>query len=191
MLKQLACKSRLLSVPLLRHRYHVLSLLDDKHNEQNIKINPKLFHLYLDKLTTQPFNERYTAIIIMDCFRTNRTLTEFKRVLSYVLDNLHQFKGRQSLIQLLLQMYRYQYNNKEDVMKVAKATFGVKEDIASSNSYFNMRFLIVVDQLIGLGQFSEEELRGLHFQKFRPILLAMVIELFYKNKLQGKMGLTE
>ena len=51
--------------------------------------------------------------------------------------------------------------------------------------------LIALDALIGLHHFQEEDLRKINYNKFRPISLVMVIELFYQRKLQHKMKLVD
>jgi len=49
--------------------------------------------------------------------------------------------------------------------------------------------MIAVDLMIGLDKLSEEYLRRIHFKAFRPITLAMALELLYGKQLQDKYKL--
>jgi hypothetical protein len=61
----------------------------------------------------------------------------------------------------------------------------------SGYSIYNLKLLLAVDQLIGLESFGEEVYRAIDFKKFRPLMLAMAIELFYGRQLQHRFGLVE
>ena len=78
---------------------------------------------------------------------------------------------------LLTQMYNYKYTDKETIVKVARTFLALPTD--NDISYFQIKFLIAVDALVGLDNFSEKELRQLNYSKLRPLQLAMVLELFY------------
>ena len=53
-------------------------------------------------------------------------------------------------------------------------------------SFYNVRLIIAIDQLVGLDCFPEEFYNKIDFKQFRPLAIAMVIELFYQKQLQDK-----
>jgi hypothetical protein len=54
-----------------------------------------------------------------------------------------------------------------------------------------LKFLIAIDTLVGLQHFDEHLFRRINFKKFRPVNIAMAIELFYQRDLHKKYPFVE
>jgi hypothetical protein len=180
--------------PLLRPpraHYHVLHLLENKYEEDQMKLAPALFHLYLHKLQVAPFSERFLIVLAVDCHRTSQPLQRLEEIVNFALGNLEKFESRITLVVLLSQMHLYKYSNRTVIDRFVRRAFELEERQDSGYTFYNLKLLILIHELVGLDHYSEALYRRIDFTKFKPLAIAMVLELFYEKKLEAAYPFTD
>lgn len=158
-----------------RRGYHVVSLLEGKHEEEQVKLNPKLFHLYLDKLLRVGFNERFLVVFAVDAYRSSQPISTIHAIVARAVKDLALFQNRMSLVVLLNQLYLYKYNDKPVLEQLIRRAYELPEANDSGASFFNLKLLILTNEFLGLDHFPDEFYQAIDFRKFKPLTLAMVL----------------
>ena len=159
----------------LTRGYHVISLLEGKFDEEQIKLNPKLFHLYLDKLQKMDFSERFLVVFAVDAYRSSQPISTIHAVVTRAIMDLSLFQNRMSLVVLLNQLYLYKYDNKPIIEQLIRRAYELPEGNDSGANFYNLKLLILTNELLGLQHFPNDFYQAIDFRKFKPLTLAMVL----------------
>ena len=174
----------------LSHRYHLPSLLESKHEEEHIRLNPSLFHLYLCRLLKAPFNQRLLTILSVDCYRTAQPPSTFRTLVEYSLSHLQAFTSRNALVSMLTQMAHYHYKSEEEVLPLARRALELEEAPGAGQGWHSLKMMIALQQTTGIAPLGEEWLRKVDFSRMRPISLAMALEVLHTGGM-GQSALAE
>ena len=69
---------------------------------------------------------------------------------------------------------------------LAKKGFELLKKKQEKKSFFVIKFLIAVEELVGLDKFTDEDYSCIFFEGFKPLFVVFLLELFWKNNLQDK-----
>lgn len=137
------------------------------------------------------FSERFLVVFAVDAYRSSQPISTIHAVVTRAIMDLSLFQNRMSLVVLLNQLYLYKYDNKAIVEQLIRRAYELPESNDSGANFYNLKLLILTNEFLGLQHFPNDFYQTIDFRKFKPLTLAMVLELFYERGLQQSYPLTE
>lgn len=137
----------------VRVRYHIPNLLESKYEEDQVKLDKRLFHLFVDRLKNGLFNERYLANLALDCYRTSRPVEVYHQILAFAIANLHRIESKITITVLLNQMHLYSIKDEDTAYKLAERGLNSKEKEDGATIHAELKLMILISKLLGLKRF--------------------------------------